>query len=196
MKREKLLELKKYIEEFKVNKMLMVGEGSFIKINSYLCYINNGRVIRRDKIVKKSNDGSAVVIMPVTSGGEIITVIEPRVFTELGVGVGFVSGYIEKGEDSISAGSRELLEETGYASDDIILLDSFYQDEGCSSALIYSLIAFDSKKVGEQHFDSSEMIKYMSFTYEEILELEEMGYIAGASSKLTLCKAKKYMEGI
>ena len=186
MKREKLLELKSCIEEFKVNKMLMVGEGSFIKSNSYLCYINNGRVIRRDKIVKKSNDGSAVVIMPVTSSGEIITVIEPRVFT----------GYIEKGEDSISAGSRELLEETGYASDDIILLDSFYQDEGCSSALIYSLIAFDSKKVGEQHFDSSEMIKYMSFTYEEILELEEMGYIAGASSKLTLCKAKKYMEGI
>ena len=32
MKREKLLELKKYIEEFKVNKMLMDGEGSFTKV--------------------------------------------------------------------------------------------------------------------------------------------------------------------
>ena len=34
----------------------------------------------------------------------------------------------------------------------------------------------------------------MTFNLEELEELEEMGYINGANSKLTLAKGKKYIR--
>lgn len=36
--------------------------------------------------------------MPVLKNNEILTIIEPRVFTDLTVGIGFPAGYIENGE--------------------------------------------------------------------------------------------------
>ena len=44
-------------------------------------------------------------------------------------------GYVMMGETSEKAMLRELNEEVGYSSDYLVELDSFYQDEGCSSAL-------------------------------------------------------------
>lgn len=82
--------------------------------------------------------------MPVIHNNEILTVIEPRVFTKHTVAVSFPAGYIEKDEDVYHAALRELKEETGYVPSKLELLDSFYQDEGCSKAFNHSFIAFDS----------------------------------------------------
>lgn len=196
MRKEKLEELQCYIEEYKTIKIETLNkESKFIKIVPHLCYINNGRIINREKIVKNGSSGSAVIIMSVTPHDEVLTVIEPRVFTKNTVGVGFPAGYIEKGEGVIEAASRELLEETGYKAKRIQEIDSFYQDEGCSSAYNHSLIAWDAVKVAEQNLDESEITKYMLFKYKELFELEELGYITGSNTKLTLAKSKKYMEG-
>lgn len=46
---------------------------------------------------------SFTLIMPITSDNEILTVIEPRVFTKRTVAVSFPAGYIEKGEDPYEA---------------------------------------------------------------------------------------------
>lgn len=46
---------------------------------------------------------SFTLIMPITSDNEILTVIEPRVFTERTVAVSFPARYIEKGEDPYEA---------------------------------------------------------------------------------------------
>ena len=35
------------------------------------------------------------------------------------------------------------------------------------------------------------MNKYMSFTYDELLALEHMGYISGSNAKLALCRLKE-----
>ena len=42
--------------------------------------------------------------------------------------------------------------------------------------------------------DESEIIKYMVFNYNELLELEEIGYIMGGNTKLALAKTKKYFK--
>lgn len=196
MRSEKLNELNSIVSEYKTIKLEKTNSDSkFIKVVPHLCYINNGRVITREKIVKSGSDGSAVIVMSVTPSNEVLVVVEPRFFTKNGVGVGFPSGYINEGEDAISAAYRELCEETGYVPKRVEEIDAYYQDEGCSSAYNHSLIAWNCVKMYDQRLDDSEMVKYMLFSYDELFELEDMGLITGANTKLTLAKSRKYMKG-
>lgn len=195
MRKEKLEELKQYVEELKTIKQVEINsEKSFLKSKTYDFTLANGKTIRREKLLKGKNDGSAAIIMPILQNDEILAVVEPRVFTSLGVGIGFPAGYIEEGEEAIKGAMRELREETGFVSDDITLIDSFYQDEGCSSALNRIYLAKNCKKKFNQDLDESEIIKYMVFNYNELLELEKMGYIMGGNTKLALAKTKKYFK--
>lgn len=198
MRKEKLEELKAIIEELKTVEIMerkVNADKKFLQSQAYYFKLNNGLIIPREKLVKGKKDGSAAIIMPVGETGELLTVIEPRVFTELTVGVGFPAGYIEPGEDAKDGALRELREETGFVPDEIFELDSFYQDEGCSSALNRIFMAMNCHKKYNQNLDKDEIVRYMFFKYEELLELEKLGYIKGCNTKLALEKSKVYMKG-
>ena len=96
-------------------------------------------------------------------------------------------------ENPIDAAKRELLEETGYESDDFIYLGSYYQDQGCSSAYNYYYIARNCKKVRSQKLDKDEFIKYILVTSDELQELFNEGYIKGLNSAYVIEKSKKYI---
>ena len=190
MRKEKLEELKRYLEELRTIKMDEISiNNPFLTSKKYKCHINNGRIIEREKIFKGGKEGSVVIIVPEVSG-EYLTVIEPRVFTRETVGIGFPAGYIENGEKPEEAALRELREETGYVSEQISILDSYYQDEGISSAYNYIMLARNCIKKYPQDLDNDEIIKYMLFSYEELLELEKKGYISGGNTKLALNKIR------
>ena len=50
----------------------------------------------------------------------------------------FPSGYIESGESYIKASSRELLDETGYITDSLYFMDSYYSQLGIDSSISLS----------------------------------------------------------
>lgn len=196
MREEKLREIKEYLVELKTvySKELVNEEPKFLSISSSLHTLNNGNTIRRERILKNKRDGSAVIILPVTEDGECIIAIEPRVFTKEKVGIGFPAGYIEEGEDYLEAAYRELLEETGYQAKNLEYLVSFYQDEGCSSAYNYGVLAKCCEKVNIQKLDKDEFVRYCTCTFSEIEELVDKGLIAGANSQLLIEKGKKYLR--
>ena len=198
MRKEKLEELKSIVEELKtieVIKREVEQENKFLQSEAYYFKLNNGLMIPREKLIKGKKDGSAAIIMPVLKNEEVLTVIEPRVFSELTVGIGFPAGYIEPGEKAIKGALRELREETGFVPEQMMEIDSFYQDEGCSAALNRIYLALNCEKKFEQDLDKDEIVKYMMFNYDELIELEQMGYIKGCNTKIALAKSKVYMKG-
>lgn len=197
MRKEKLEELKEIVEELKTIEVIEQKnkQNKFLQSKAYYFKLNNGIIIPREKLIKGGKDGSAAIIMPVLPNNEILTIIEPRVFTDLTVGIGFPAGYIENGEEANVGALRELREETGFVPNKMIEIDSFYQDEGVSSALNHIYLALDCEKKYNQELDKDEIVKYMIFKYEELFELEQMGYIKGCNTKLALEKSKTYMKG-
>ena len=207
MKREKLEELKDYISELKTIKKeklneeyiyqdnIPVGRKGFLNIEKYKCYLNNGQEMTREKIRKGGTDKSACIIMPVTSDNKTILVVQPRLSTIEGVSVELPAGYVEEGEYKETAALRELAEETGYISNNLIYLDKFYQDQACGvSAYNYAFLAKNCVKVQEQNLDKDEFIKYFECDVADAYELIDLGYITDIQSKYTMEKAKQYIK--
>ena len=195
MRKEKLEELNEYVELLKTKrKKLMEMTGDFIKVNKYLVELNNGEVITREKILKGNNDGNASIVLPVTVDGNVILVVQPRVFTRSGVGIELPAGYVDVGEEYEDAARRELFEETGYVPENIRLLGQFYQDQGCSAAYNKSFLAEGCRKIGPQSLDSSEFIKYFECSVDELYELVDLDMINDLQSQYTIEKAKQYIR--
>ena len=157
-----------------------------VGISSFLRY-------QTHKIIKGNSNGDAVVTLPVTKDNEFLLIVQPRPVKE-GFLVEFPAGYVEDKENPLISAKRELIEETGYYSDNIKYLDSFYQDQGCSEAYNYAYLALDCEKVKEQKLDKDEFVRYFLCNYEEVLELVKMGYIKDIQSKYALELSKQYIK--
>lgn len=195
MRKEKEEELKSYIDLLKTYKMELLKEpNNFLSTKKYQCYLNNGKIIIREKLFKGNEDGKASIILPITDQNTVILTIQPRVFTKTTVGISLPSGYVEKNEKHIEAARRELLEETGYDSNKLIEVAAFYQDDGIGAAYNKGFIALNCNKVANQKLDESEFIKYFECTIDELLELYERKYILDGGSQLVIEKSKKYLK--
>ena len=196
MRKEKFEELHSYINELKLKEMTEteIKGKAFLSSKRYSCTLNNGQTFFREKLIKNNQNGSAAIIVPVTKEGNVLLVVQPRVFCASTIGIEFPAGYIEENEEPVVSATRELVEETGYSCNKLVPLVKFYQDEGCSAAFNHIFLALDCEKTGNQHLDSDEFIRYFECTFEEAIELAEKGYICGANSLLAIEKTKNYLK--
>ena len=77
------------LEELKTVAFKEIDPVKFLKVKAYVCSLNNGKEIKREKLIKGNTDGSAAIVFPITTDGKIILAIEPRVFTKNTVDIGF-----------------------------------------------------------------------------------------------------------
>jgi len=82
------------------------------------------------------------------------------------------SGRADKGEDPLAEAKRELLEETGYASDDWSLFMKHGKD-GKVMHEVYYFIVRDCKKIKEPELDAGERITTRLVSFDEFLALAD-----------------------
>lgn len=195
MDNKKLYELEELFKKYGIKNMEKIdSEKKFLKVESYKVELNLNKTIYRDKLVKNGGNGSACVIVPLFDDGNVLMVVQPRVFASRGVLLDFPSGYIEKGEDIKSAALRELKEETGYSASNIELVTSYYQDEGVSDSIVHILVARGIQKVSELKLDKDEFLEPFIVEVSALDELVEKGYIKSGGGQLAIARIKLSKE--
>ena len=147
---------------------------------------------QRQRYYDLVNHGPAVVLVPVTDEGKILFVSQYR----LGAGKerrGLPAGMINEEEDPDPAAERELQEETGYESSNIIKLGGFYASAGYCSEYLNIYLARDLKW-NPLPQDDDEFLNNISMDIEEAYEAVDSGKIEDSKTIAALLMAQKYIR--
>lgn len=109
-----------------------------------------------------------VNVIPVTHDGMIVLSEQEQPGAPPFVGV--LGGRLEDGEKPETAANRELIEEAGMRAGHLILWGSEQLLEKIDWA-IYTFIAKDCEKIGNQNLDSGEKIKLIYVSFDEFINL-------------------------
>jgi len=86
-------------------------------------------------------------------------------------------GMVDEGEQAEAAARRELLEETGYSSDEFIFLGKSRPNPAIQTNWIYHYLALDCEKTEETAFDEHESVATKLVPLAEIENLIKSGEI-------------------
>lgn len=181
--------ISKIIDELKIvnyKEEVLDSDSKFISIKRGIYQLNSGETIDRESVVKNVGTGCAACVFAVTKEGKILIVIHPRIIlpTDTKISIELPAGYIEKGENSIDSARRELKEETGYSTENIKQIDSYYPSLGICGERIDLFMALDCEKVSDQNLDDDEFLVCEEVTLDEFEFLLKNSYIKGANERL------------
>lgn len=170
------------------SKYLYKTNGVAVRIDQ--CEIQNGSVFEPYVI----ETGTWVNVIALTKDRKIVLIKQYR------HGVGQVLLEIPAGvmdaedESPLQAAKRELLEETGYASEKFVQIGSVYPNPATHTNMTYSFLALDVEKVGEQNLDETEEIEISLVPFDEFIALAKEGGLPQALHVSALFFALAYLE--
>ena len=136
--------------------------------------------------ILESNDW--VNVIPLTEEGEVILIRQFRFGIEE-VTLEIPGGIVEPGQTPLEAGQRELLEETGYQSDQWEYLGFVHPNPAFLNNRCHSFVARGVKKVAEIRQEESEEIETLQVPYPAIRDFIGEGAIAHS---LVICAFHLY----
>lgn len=111
--------------------------------------------------------GNWVNVIPVTPDGKIVMVRQFRHGTQTET-LELPGGGFNRGENAIEAGSRELLEETGFSADEYIQIGFNHPNPAIQSNKCYTVLALNAVKKHSQNLDPAEEIEIELIPLSEI----------------------------
>ena len=180
-----------------VNKELISScQEGYIGKNVYKVTLADGSTRRVEEITKRGVPGDAAVIIPITTEGNVVMVVQSRPNTEKTVSVELPAGMVDSGESYQETAVREMLEETGYEAENVYELEWHYQDQGCSRAIIKTFVAEGCKKKHEVKLDEGEKLAYVEMSFEDILSMIKSKEVNDANTKVAVLEYTLNQRGL
>ena len=153
------------IEPWEVISSQVELEDCWIKVRSDNCRRSDGVVIKPFYVLEYPD---WVCVLPITSQGDVVLTREYRHGAGLVV-TGLPSGVVDKTDISpMSTAKRELLEETGYTSQQVIALGSLYANWTNQDNMIHYFLALDAKLTSTTKLDTSEEIDVLLASWNDV----------------------------
>lgn len=121
------------------------------------------------EIFEKLRRSYTVEIIATTPEGKVIVQRQQQPDSQTPF-LSLVGGRIEEGEEPLEAAHREMLEETGFVSQDWEHLET-YDGSNKVDWKNFIFTARGCEKTGEQHLDPGERIELLFVTFDELIEL-------------------------
>ncbi|WP_064090958.1 NUDIX domain-containing protein [Rossellomorea aquimaris] len=181
----------KKFEELTV-KSETIYEGKIIDLYIDEVKLPNGKTSKRE-IIKHPG---AVAVIALTSEDKIVMVEQYRKALEKSI-IEIPAGKLEPGEEPMKTALRELEEETGYGSENLEHLISFYTSPGFADELVHLFVAKDIYQIEEsRETDEDEFVELVEVNVEEALGLikEQRIYDAKTAYAVQYLQLQKLMK--
>ena len=149
----------------------------FVSVNKDIVKLPNGSIIPDFYTVGIHDAASVAAVV----NDKILLIKEYRCACKE-MSIECPAGMVESGEEPLIAAKRELLEETGYESDNWIFLGPTFESTSKLTNTMYLYIAEDCVKVSNQKLDNTESIEVMEVTLDEAVQMVMDGRIKANSS--------------
>lgn len=153
------------------------------------CELANGKLL--DAFVMEFRPW--VNILAITKNKEVVLIRQYRHGVQKALWE-FPGGIVENGESPLEGAKRELLEETGYASSNVIQVGKFFPNPAIQTNTMYCFLALDSIRSGGQDLDDGEDIEVHLVTLDELIEKTKGGEFLHALQIATLFHALACLE--
>jgi len=167
-----------------------VFQGKLLHVTRDEVRLPNGKTTVREGIIHPG----AVVIIPFLDEDTLIMerqfrYVPNQLFYEL------PAGKTDPGEDYLSTGKRELLEETGYAARSWTFISHLHPAIGYADEKMALFVARDMLKSRSASRDSDEFLEVMEVPLQDAMEMLRKGEITDAKTMVGLFWAEKLSRG-
>lgn len=180
--------------EWKVLESKEIFSSGIFKLNVDRCEMPDGRIMPRYYVMDFPD---WVNVIPVTEDGEFVLIKQyrhasKRVHIEVPGG----SSDPHRNESMEEAARRELLEETGYDSDQFVKVASHYPNPAMQNNRMHTFVALSCKKVQEQNMDPYEDLELYFCSKEKMIEHLKNGEIDHTIMVASIYHALQYLDSL
>lgn len=170
--------------EIKVLNSKLAYDG-FLKVYEDEILLENG-VVHTFSLIKQKKAAS---VLPITKEGKIILVRQFRPGIKQYT-LEIPAGLLDENETHFECVKRELLEETGYDTEDIEFFCKYSSIAGVSDEIVEIFIAKDIKKVSDLKLDETEVIEVKEYDLEDAVKMIDNGLIIDSKTVISILKYK------
>ena len=155
------------MEKWKTIKSEPLVDSRWVKVRKDSVDLPNGQHID-DFYAISLNDAAAIVALD--DAGNIVLKKEYRYCLDRDL-IEVPAGGFERGEDGLAVAKRELLEDTGYVSDDWQYIGATVESSAKLTNYMHLYFANHCRKVSEQHLDPTEELDVLVVPLKQAVEM-------------------------
>lgn len=161
-----------------------IYEGKVLNLRVDDILLPDGKKGKRE--IVEHNGGVGVI--GVTANREVYMVTQYRIAAGKMM-LEIPAGKLEKGEDPLECGKRELIEETGYKGNNFEYLGTYYATPGYCQEKLHIYLATNLEWVG-QNLDEGEFLNVKKYSLDELFDMVMKNEIIDCKTAIAILKAK------